>query len=411
MKNKRIVFPSEYHCRQNCRQKSFWREGKKDIAAAKKEVRAMSKKGENIYKRKDGRWEARYIRSYGAEGTARYGYCYGKTYQEAKEKVTRARAAMIFQIPTEETGRKKRFALYCDEWLLLKRSQVKESTYMKYETILNKHMKLALGGYAVDALTEIKVEEFSFSLLHKEKLSPKTVKDILSVLRAVLNYTLKQNPSLRSIEVIYPKTEKKEMRVLSWEEQKHFTEYLFEEMDACKFGVLLALLTGLRIGEICALRWADISEQKKVIYVRQTMQRLQDKNNTEGRKTKILISYPKSNKSARIIPLNEETAQLCEQWRKPDPDAYILTGRANRYMEPRTLQYRMERYTRECGLTGVHFHTLRHSFATRCVEVGFEIKSLSEILGHSSPKITLERYVHSSLELKRKNMEKLPVRY
>ena len=268
-----------------------------------------------------------------------------------------------------------------------------------------------MGGYAVDALTEIKVEEFSFSLLHKEKLSPKTVKDILSVLRAVLNYTLKQNPSLRSIEVIYPKTEKKEMRVLSWEEQKHFTEYLFEEMDACKFGVLLALLTGLRIGEICALRWADISEQKKVIYVRQTMQRLQDKNNTEGRKTKILISYPKSNKSARIIPLNEETAQLCEQWRKPDPDAYILTGRANRYMEPRTLQYRMERYTQECGLTGVHFHTLRHSFATRCVEVGFEIKSLSEILGHSSPKITLERYVHSSLELKRKNMEKLPVRY
>lgn len=105
--------------------------------------------------------------------------------------------------------------------------------------------------------------------------------------------------------------------------------------------------------------------------------------------------------------MSNYAAGLCEKWQSPNPKAYILTGEAEKYLEPRTLQNRMKRYTKECGLEGVHFHTLRRSFATRCVEVGFELKSLSEILGHSSTKITLECYVHSSMELKRENMEKL----
>ena len=95
--------------------------------------------------------------------------------------------------------------------------------------------------------------------------------------------------------------------------------------------------------------------------------------------------------------------------KKNNSEAFVLTGEKNRYMEPRTLQYRLERYTADCGIKNVHFHVLRHTFATRCVEVGFEIKSLSEILGHTSPKFTLERYVHSSMELKRENMDKLAV--
>ena len=99
--------------------------------------------------------------------------------------------------------------------------------------------------------------------------------------------------------------------------------------------------------------------------------------------------------------------ELCRRFCPEDPSAYILTGSPVRFIEPRSLQYRMAHYVKDCGLEGVHFHSLRHSFATRCVEVGFEIKSLSEILGHASPQITLERYVHSSIELKRENMNKL----
>ena len=137
------------------------------------------------------------------------------------------------------------------------------------------------------------------------------------------------------------------------------------------------------------------------------MQRLKDLQNESNKKTKIIISAPKSDTSARVIPLTDYTVNLCKQYNPNNPDAFILTGKSNCIIEPRTLQYKMEKYTKEVGLKDVHFHTLRHTFATRCVEVGFEIKSLSEILGHSSPKITLERYVHSSLELKRDNMNKL----
>ena len=109
----------------------------------------------------------------------------------------------------------------------------------------------------------------------------------------------------------------------------------------------------------------------------------------------------------KIIPLTENTVRLCERFRQKDPEAFLLTGSSQSYVDQRRRQDCLKRYTEECGLDGVHFHVLRHTFATRCVEVGFEIKSLSEILGHASPKITLERYVHSSMELKRDNMKKL----
>ena len=376
----------------------------------------MSKKGENIYRRKDGRWEARYIKGYSPEGRARYGYCYGRTYYEAKNKAGQARAALLHHQPLPGRDRKKRFAVCCDEWLQLKRNSIRESTYVKYGTIIEKHIKPGLGGCFTDTLSELLVEQYGYDLLHKEKLAPKTVRDILSLLRSILTYTERQFPSMQPVSVTYPRENRKEMRVLSPEEQRRFTEYLLQDMDSCRFGMLLALLTGLRVGEICALRWSDISLSHRTISVRQTMQRLKDTENVENtesqesgenRKTKILISAPKSNTSVRVIPLNRELTELCRKWKPLNPKAYVLTGEEKRYMEPRTLQYRMERYTKACGLEGVHFHTLRHSFATRCVEAGFEMKSLSEILGHSSPRITLERYVHSSLELKRENMDRL----
>lgn len=364
----------------------------------------MSKKGENIYKRQDGRWEARYIKSYAPDGKARYGYCYGRTYQEAKGRVNQARAVLLGQLLPQEGEGRKRLAALCDEWLRLKRSKVKDSTYVKYHTVIENHIRPKLGDRLPASLTPLLVEQFGYELMHRNGLSPKTVKDILAVLHAVLRYAEAQLPGLRRMEIVYPKPEKKEMRVLSREEQRRFTAYLLTDTDSCKFGTLLTLLTGLRIGEVCALRWRDISLKDGVVYVRRTMQRL--KCFDTGVKTKIVISDPKSFSSARVIPLSPFALELCERFCGSE-DAYILTGEADRFIEPRTLQYRMERYAAACDLSGVHFHTLRHSFATRCVEVGFEIKSLSEVLGHASPQITLERYVHSSLELKRENMRKL----
>lgn len=367
----------------------------------------MAKKGENIYKRKDKRWEARYMKGHGPDGTPRFGYCYGRTYREAKEKLQEAKTAMLTHAVLPCT-RHKRFAPYCNEWLQLNRSRVKESTLVKYITAVEKHILPKLGGCTVDMISSVLVEQFSHELLYEEKLAPKTVKDILIILRSILDYAAKQHPgACLPIEIIYPKDTKKEIRILTKEEQSRFVRYLFEDMDACKFGVMLALLTGMRLGELCALQWDNISLNDSTIKVCSAMQRIKDLDSNGTGKTKIVISNPKSDCSYRIIPLSKEAAELCRRWQAHSSGAFILTSEVDRFIEPRTVQYRFERYIKECGLEGVNFHALRHTFATRAVEAGFEIKSLSEVLGHANPRITLERYVHSSLDLKRNNMNKL----
>ncbi len=367
----------------------------------------MARKGENIFKRKDGRWEARYIKGYELSGKIKYGFCYGKTYKEAKEKVMRCKAALLAGTPVPAANR-HRFAYYCGEWLRLEKGQVKESTYVKYDTTLTKHILPRLGGCFPLGITTQLVERFKQELL-EEGLSPKTVRDILAVLHMILKYTAAQYPGIfPAVEITYPKDQKKEARVLDIDEQSRFVAYLQTDMDECKFGILLALLTGLRIGELCALRWENISLKNRTIHVAATMQRLRDYECTGGRKTKVMISTPKSDTSIRTIPLTESAVRLCGRYDPHCPAAFLLTS-TEQFMEPRQVQKRLAKYTKECGLKGVHFHTIRHTFATRCVEVGFEIKSLSEILGHANTGITLDRYVHASMDMKRANMDKLAV--
>lgn len=364
-------------------------------------------KGENIFKRKDGRWEARYIKGYELSGKIKYGFCYGKTYKEAKEKVTKCKAAAVNGQEVPRTNARHRFGFYCDEWLRTNKNKLKESTFIKYSTILDRHIKPKLGGCYPLGITSGLIEGFAEELMVVDKLAPKSIKDILMVLHSILKYTAKKFPgTFPMVEVNYPRETKKEMRVLSKDEQRCFVEYLLNDMDECKFGILLALFTGIRIGELCALRWERVSLLDKTIKITSTMQRLKAVDQTSDTKTRIVITAPKSDKSIRTIPMTDFTAELCSRINPRYSGAFILTG-TKHYMEPRTLQYRLKKYTKECGLSGVHFHTLRHTFATRCVEVGFEIKSLSEILGHATTTITLDRYVHASLELKRSNMTKL----
>ena len=358
-------------------------------------------KGENIFKRKDGRWEARYIKNREPSGKIVYGFCYGKTYKEVKEKVSEMR--VFEQVAAPSAGR-HRFGYYCEEWLKSCRGRLKASTCERYASAVEKHIKPKLGSCYPQAVNDELVSDFS-SILLSEGLAPKTVKDILIVLRLALKFTSKQlRYGLKEVEILYPKEQKTEARVLSLEEQNRLVSYLSEDIDCCKFGVLLALLTGLRIGELCALKWENISLDDKTIKVTATMQRL--KSESGAAKTEVVIGSPKSDLSSRVIPLSDTAQRLCKYMEIKDRSAYILTGAGN-FIEPRTLQYRLKKYTKDCGLEGVHFHTLRHTFATRCVEVGFEIKSLSEILGHSTTAITMERYVHSSMKLKRENMQKL----
>ena len=361
----------------------------------------MAKRGENIYKRKDMRWEGRYIKGHDISGKVIFGYVYASSYTEVKEKLIVAKASYkIDQAPT------KIFGVYCDEWLDICKNRIKQSTYVKYHNIINKHIKPYFQNYDLHFIDTVSISYFTDKLLD-ENISPKSARDILSVLNSILKYLNRQSSSSFILpEIVYPANHPKDIRVLSVEEQTKLVAFLLCDMDNIKFGILLTLLTGMRIGEICALKWADISVDDGTITVSRSMQRLQCFND-EISKTKVVVSSTKSRSSQRIIPLTAYTVSLCKQMQCKDNDSYVLTGKQNKYMEPRALQYHLSKITKECSLEGVHFHTLRHTFATRCVEVDFEIKSLSEILGHSNVKITLDRYVHSSLELKRQNMDKL----
>lgn len=366
----------------------------------------MPRKGENIYKRKDQRWEARYIRGHREDGKALYGYCYGKTYKEVKQKLQIKRKEHDMALEEENHTIVKSFGECCLEWLQLTRSRVKESTYVKYGAVLEKYILPRFGAGQIRELSAVSVEQFSHDLLYINQLSCKTVRDILSILHSAMKYAGKQCQE-PTTEIIYPKNTVQETRVLTPDEQRTFTRYLLMDTDLYKFGTLLSLMTGIRIGELCALRWCDILLEEEVIRVCATMQRIQSFDSSKGAKTKVIISQPKSRTSARIVPLTKQALALCRMYQCGNPNAFILTGVSDRFCEPRAMQYRMQKYVTECRLDGVHFHTLRHTFATRCVEVDFEIKTLSEIMGHSSPKITLERYVHSSLQLKKDNMNKL----
>lgn len=361
----------------------------------------MSKRGENIYKRRDNRWEGRYVKGKNSQGKTTFGYVYAKSYREVRQKLAAAKQNATDDVVVQSHT----LDHYCEEWLALARNRVKESSFVKYRNIVRGHLQPRLGEICPQDIDGVCIEAFSDSLL-AEGLSPKTVRDVLTVLKAILKHCRCVGVYSSAVEVVCPKEQKGTARVLSVEEQQTLIRYLLTDTDLPKFGALLALLTGMRIGELCALKWKDVSLTEGVIHVCSAMQRLQ-KTESSDVKTRIVIADTKSQASQRVIPLTDTAAKLCGRYAEEEGEAYVLTGDKLRFMEPRTMQYRLQKYTKDCGLSGVHFHTLRHTFATRCVEVGFEIKSLSEVLGHASTKVTLDRYVHSSLAFKRENMNKL----
>lgn len=194
---------------------------------------------------------------------------------------------------------------------------------------------------------------------------------------------------------------------MSRTEQQQFMRYLLKDSDLIKLGIVFALYTGVRCGELCALQWSDIDLLEKTVTISKTMQRIQNRNNESGEKTKIIIMPPKSDDSFRTIPIPDFLASMLKEFQPKQRDAFLLTGLTDKYVEPRCMQNRFKKHLSTCGIENMNFHALRHTFATRCIEVGFDIKSLSEILGHADVNTTLSLYVHSSFELKVDNMKKL----
>ena len=203
------------------------------------------------------------------------------------------------------------------------------------------------------------------------------------------------------------KAPEKPLEIISYEEQNRLEEYLLEKNTKKSIGIMISLYMGLRIGEICALRWENINLEEEIVRVRYTMQRIQNFLPEAKSKTDVMITRPKSDSSVRDIPIPAFLMFFLKAHRAADKKAFFLTGESDVFIEPRTYQYFFKKVLKEAGVSEINYHMLRHTFATRCVERGFDTKSLSAILGHSTVNLTLNRYVHTSMEMKKKNMTKL----
>lgn len=354
----------------------------------------MPKVGSNIYKRKDGRWEARYVKSILPDGKKKYGAVYAHTYKEVRAK----QIACLQNAKTQNYGNE---AITLNElmwiWLASRSNAIKRSSYLKYESLIRNHLTVGIGLLQISHISSTTIDRFSDEKLHgSAALSPKSVNDILAIISLAFSFAA-QEYGIPKLNIRRVKEHHKEMRVLSRSEQSVLENYLLQNTDLYKLGILLALYTGIRVGELCALCWDDIDDG--VLSVNKTLHRIRI-----GNKTVVEVTPPKTNASIRKIPLPSRISLIVEEHRTSGRIVKSMHGNG---VEPRLMQIRFKKILSECDISDANFHALRHTFATRCVEVGFDIKSLSEILGHTDVKTTLNRYVHSSFEQKRTNMEKL----
>lgn len=368
----------------------------------------MPRTGDNIYKRKDGRWEGRYVKER-RNGRTVFGSVFGRTRREVKEKRAIAQCEWMEGLSVARRNRTKLEAV-SEAWLKESEAFLKESTVAKYRDYLRNYICPKFGRTDMADISDEMLSAFCVSLLEKggtssQGLSTKTVSEIFRVMQQLRKFAL-----LRKITVGYTadslgiKQKTKPLRVFSPSEREKLHAYLDESQNRSHLGILLCLSTGLRLGELCALTWDDISLEEQKLHVRRTLQRIRNYAG-DGTKTKIVVTPPKSDCSIRTIPLPDKLCSvLAPTWQ---PGAFFLTGDTEKFVEPRTMQYHFKTVLDAVGIADANFHALRHTFATQCVEADFDVKCLSELLGHSDVSITMNRYVHPTMELKRQNMEKL----
>ncbi len=360
----------------------------------------MPIKGEYVYHRKDGLWEARYVKEIDLSGKKKFGSVYAHSCKEAKEKRQEIVDNLkLYQRPS--SLKNTTVSHLIEEWLAINKYRLKPSTFQRYKSIYELHIRPELGEMKVVYISTLDIQTFALGR-QSSGLSAQSVNSMLVFLNTCLRYA-NRIYKLPSTEIAFLPVTKKEMRVFSREEQRKLVEYLLKDIDIYKFGILLTLYTGLRVGELCALKWEDVDDN--CVKITKTMLRLQSEKKGE---TKLITGPPKSLTSVRTIPIPSFLIETTSMFRKGKAaNGYLLGTKDRPVAEPRIMQYRFKKILQEIGIQDATFHTLRHTFATRGVEYGFDVKSLSEIMGHAGVQTTLNLYVHSSLEQKRSNMELL----
>lgn len=290
------------------------------------------------------------------------------------------------------------------EWLSLRQLSIKHSTYVKYENVIIRHIIPFFENYHFKEISNQNIILF-FEEKKKGKLSNSTLNSIKSILAAIIEYGV-ENYAMDHINFkrIKISSVNKTKKVLSNEDREKIIQYVQENNNSLSVAMLLALYGGLRLGEICALKWKHVEFDNQVLHIEGTALRLKCKEN-KVRKTEIIIQSPKSCSSCRDVPIPQFILNYIQRLNVFDEDSYILSGDHKIY-EPRRLEKNFKKFCNDNDIS-CNFHNLRHSYATDCVRNNVEIKILSEILGHSNVSITLNLYVHTSLEQKKKEICKI----
>ncbi len=348
-------------------------------------------KNKKVYLRKDGRYYMKYQKEMKDDGSIKYGFIYGRTEIEVLKKyeIIQNKRTMID---------KSLFSGDIYNWLKSVKISCKKSSYSNYEYTVYAHLIPKFGKYKRKQINKNMINEFTENMLNNG-FSPKTVKDILMILQQILKY------NNININITMPKISKKEIQILTKEHQKILEQKLKNYINEDYFGIFLCLYTGLRIGELCALKWENIDLNNNVIRVEKTLIRVKNYDKNMKQKTVVILDEPKSVSSIRNIPIPVFIIPILKRLQKEN-EYFFLTG-TTKFIEPRSYTNHYKSIMNSINLNQYNFHALRHTFATRCIEIGCDPKTLSEILGHSDVKITLDRYVHPSFDNKIKMMNNL----
>lgn len=290
-------------------------------------------------------------------------------------------------------------------WKESKRPLVKESTMATYMTNVEKHILPVFGG--LSCIEDNAVQTFVLGLL-SQGLSPHTIRDILLVLRMIAVFGYRKGwLEWREWDIRLPKDEgRRELRVLTPAEQRTMMNFLNTHFSFRNLGLYICLCTGMRIGEICALKWSDIDISTRMITINRTIERIYVVDG--GRKaTKVIIGRPKTASSQRDIPINSSLLRILRPLKGfTCPGGYVLTN-TEKPLEPRVYRRYYKQLMDSLNMPRLKFHGLRHTFATRCIESHCDYKTVSSILGHSSISTTLNLYVHPDMGQKRKCIDRM----
>ena len=357
----------------------------------------MPRRGENIYKRKDGRWEGRQLKIDG-----KYQYFYGKSYREVKDsmKSYQENGNKIKKEVKTLASASSLFEFWLDSDLL---KRVKPSTYESYYHCVTKYIIPFYTSFNYYQLTEDTVSEFVKFMHDDNSISQSYKRKILAVYKTALREILKNNPdSIKLLNYIkFPKSEQNEVQVFTMKEQCLIEKAVLGCPDKRTLGIVLCFYSGIRLGELCALKWCDFDFENETLFINRTVSRTKNFSDDDN-KTLLLIGTPKSRTSSRKIPLPSFLIPLFIEYyqRSGKETCYFMTG-SEIPIDPRAFQKLYKKILIKAGVPDRKFHAIRHTFATRALELNVDIKTISDILGHSNVSITMNIYAHSLMEQKK----------